>query len=169
MSGDKQGAILPPRSALQILLIDYITYAIADVSRTRARTEIRERSYVILDRNTRQVTANRNKLANKKRKHDLERVRNETQIKVDIYKFRHAQSSSPSLSMTNWLYCSLDWDANSALVLEATVLVLAEERQADGGQSVGLEELKALFEGVVDLDLASAVEDDDAAGSVEGV
>jgi len=54
------------------------------------------------------------------------------------------------------------------LVLEATVLVLAEEREADGGQGVGLEELEALFEGVVDLDLAGAVEDDDAAGSVWG-
>lgn len=53
------------------------------------------------------------------------------------------------------------------LVLEATVLVLAEERKADGGQSVGLEELEALFESVVDLDLAGAVEDDDAAGSVK--
>jgi hypothetical protein len=55
------------------------------------------------------------------------------------------------------------------LVLEATVLVLAEERETHGGQSVGLEELEALFEGVVDLDLAGAVEDDDAAGSVWGV
>ena len=55
------------------------------------------------------------------------------------------------------------------LVLEATVLVLAEKREADGGQGVGLEELEALFEGVVDLDLAGAVEDDDAAGSVWGI
>lgn len=54
------------------------------------------------------------------------------------------------------------------LVLEATVLVLAEEREADGGQGVGLEELEALFEGIVDLDLTGAVEDDDAAGSVWG-
>lgn len=54
------------------------------------------------------------------------------------------------------------------LVLEATVLVLAEEREADGGQGVGLEELEALFEGVVDFNLAGAVEDDDAAGSVWG-
>ena len=53
-----------------------------------------------------------------------------------------------------------------SLVLEATVLVLAEQREADGGQGVGLEELQALFEGVVDLDLAGAVEHDDAAGSV---
>jgi hypothetical protein len=53
------------------------------------------------------------------------------------------------------------------LVLEATVLVLAEQREADGGQGVGLEELEALFKGVVDLDLAGAVEHDDAAGSVE--
>jgi hypothetical protein len=52
------------------------------------------------------------------------------------------------------------------LVLEATVRVLAEERETDGGQGVGLEELEALFKGVVDLDLAGAVEDDDAAGSV---
>ena len=51
------------------------------------------------------------------------------------------------------------------LVLEATVLVLTEERETDGGQGVGLEELEALFEGVVDFDLAGAVEDDDAAGS----
>jgi hypothetical protein len=55
----------------------------------------------------------------------------------------------------------------ASLVLEATVLVLAEQRETDRGQSVGLEELQALFEGVVDLDLASAVEHDDAAGSVE--
>jgi hypothetical protein len=54
----------------------------------------------------------------------------------------------------------------TSLVLEATVLVLAEQREADGGQGVGLEELQALFEGVVDLDLAGAVEHDDAAGSV---
>jgi hypothetical protein len=57
--------------------------------------------------------------------------------------------------------------AESFLVLEATVLVLAEQREADGGQGVGLEELEALFKGVVDLDLAGAVEHDDAAGSVE--
>lgn len=57
--------------------------------------------------------------------------------------------------------------ADKSLVLEATVLVLAEQREADGGQGVGLEELQALFEGVVDLDLAGAVEHDDAAGSVE--
>ena len=54
------------------------------------------------------------------------------------------------------------------LVLEATVLVLAEERETDRGQGIGLEELEALFEGVVDFDLAGAVEDDDAAGSVWG-
>lgn len=57
--------------------------------------------------------------------------------------------------------------AHSALVLEAAVLVLAEEREADGGQGVGLEKLETLFEGVVDLDLAGTVENDDAAGSVE--
>jgi hypothetical protein len=57
------------------------------------------------------------------------------------------------------------WDV-ALLVLEATVLVLAEEREADGGQSVGLEELEALFESVVDFDLAGAVEDHDAASSV---
>jgi hypothetical protein len=57
----------------------------------------------------------------------------------------------------------------ASLVLEATVLVLAEQREADGGQGVGLEELQALFEGVVDLDLAGAVEHDDAAGSVGNV
>jgi hypothetical protein len=57
--------------------------------------------------------------------------------------------------------------AESFLVLEATVLVLAEQREADGGQGVGLEELETLFEGVVDLNLAGAVEHDDAAGSVE--
>lgn len=55
----------------------------------------------------------------------------------------------------------------SSLVLEATVLVLAEERETDGRQGVGLEELEALFEGVVDFDLAGAIEDHDAAGSVE--
>lgn len=54
-----------------------------------------------------------------------------------------------------------------ALVLEAAVLVLTEEREADRWKSVGLEKLQALFEGVVDLDLAGAVEDDDAAGSVD--
>lgn len=53
-----------------------------------------------------------------------------------------------------------------SLVLEATVLVLAEQRETDGGEGVGLEELETLFEGVVDFDLAGAVEDDDAAGSV---
>jgi hypothetical protein len=52
------------------------------------------------------------------------------------------------------------------LVLEATVLVLAEERETHGGQGVSLEELEALFESVIDFDLAGAVEDDDAAGSV---
>lgn len=56
---------------------------------------------------------------------------------------------------------------SGALVLEAAVLVLAEEREADGGQGVGLEKLQALLESVVDLDLAGAVEDDDAAGSVD--
>lgn len=65
---------------------------------------------------------------------------------------------------------SLTWLKRGSvnLVLEATVLVLAEERETDGGQGVGLEELEALFEGVVDFDLAGAVEDDDAAGSVWG-
>ena len=56
--------------------------------------------------------------------------------------------------------------AEKCLVLEATVLVLAEQRETDGGQGVGFEELQALFEGVVDLDLAGAVEHDDAASSV---
>lgn len=55
------------------------------------------------------------------------------------------------------------------LVLEAAVLVLAEQRKTDGGQGVGFEELQALFEGVVDLDLAGAVEDGDAAGSGNSV
>lgn len=54
----------------------------------------------------------------------------------------------------------------NALVLEATVLVLAEERKTDVRQGVGLEKLEALLEGVVDFDLAGAVEDHDAAGSV---
>lgn len=57
----------------------------------------------------------------------------------------------------------------SRLVLEAAVLVLAEQRETDRGQGVGFEELQALFEGVVDLDLAGAVEDGDAAGSGNGV
>jgi hypothetical protein len=64
------------------------------------------------------------------------------------------------LHRSPWLGFSVD------LVLEATVLVLAEERETDGGEGVGLEELEALFEGVVDLDLAGAVEDHDAASSV---
>jgi hypothetical protein len=64
------------------------------------------------------------------------------------------------------LYRSLAWLDRGALVFEATVLVLAEERETNGRQSIGLEELETLFESVVDFDLAGAVEDHYAAGSV---
>ena len=52
------------------------------------------------------------------------------------------------------------------LILEPPVLVFAEKNGSHSWEGVGLEELQALFEGVVDLDLAGAVEHDDAAGSV---
>lgn len=50
-------------------------------------------------------------------------------------------------------------------VVEAPVLVLAEESDADAGQGIGLEDLEPLVEGVVDVDLAAGTSDDDAARS----
>lgn len=50
-------------------------------------------------------------------------------------------------------------------VLELPILVLAKQCLADGGESLGLEKLQSLFEGVVDIDFAVAVEDNDAARS----
>ena len=41
-------------------------------------------------------------------------------------------------------------------VVELPVLVLAEERDSDGRQSLGLEESQTLFEGVVDVDLSAS-------------
>lgn len=84
----------------------------------------------------------------------------------DIYKLEHTPLlAACSLSVIGLLR-SLARDGAVNLVLEATVLVLAEERETNGGQCVGLQELEALFEGVVDFDLAGAVEDNDASGSV---
>lgn len=51
------------------------------------------------------------------------------------------------------------------LISEATVLVLAEQRQTDGRQSVSLKQPQTLLESVVDLDLAGTVEDGDAASA----
>ena len=48
-------------------------------------------------------------------------------------------------------------------MLEFPILVLAEQRHSHVGQGVGFQQLEALFERVVDVDLGVAVEDDDAA------
>lgn len=48
-------------------------------------------------------------------------------------------------------------------VMESPVLVLAEEYRPDGGQAVGLEQLQALLEGVVDVDSTARSNNDDAA------
>ena len=50
--------------------------------------------------------------------------------------------------------------------MEPSVLVLAKQRRPYAGQSIGFEEFEALFERVVDVDLACAVEDGDTAGAV---
>ena len=55
----------------------------------------------------------------------------------------------------------------ACLVLESPVLVLTEERNSHARQGIVFEDLKALLEGVVDVDLARAVEDDDAAGTAK--
>lgn len=57
--------------------------------------------------------------------------------------------------------------SSQRLIGETTVRVLAEQRQTHRGQSVGLEQLKALLERVVDFDFARAVENDNATGAVQ--
>ena len=54
----------------------------------------------------------------------------------------------------------------TALILELAILVLTEESGSDSRQCVCLEKVQALFKGVGNVDLASAVEDDDTASAV---
>lgn len=57
--------------------------------------------------------------------------------------------------------------SSNRLVGEAAVRVLAEQRQTHRGQSIGLEQLKALLERVVDFDLARAVKNDNTTGAAK--
>lgn len=52
------------------------------------------------------------------------------------------------------------------LILEFPVLVLAEEDSPDSRESIGLEELEALFEGIVDVNLARSVVNPDTTSTV---
>lgn len=57
-----------------------------------------------------------------------------------------------------------DMRCTAHLILEASVLVLPEQRRPHAGQRIDLQQLQPLLEGVVDIDLASAVVDDDSTG-----
>ena len=49
--------------------------------------------------------------------------------------------------------------------MELPVLVLAEERDPDGRQGIGLKQPQTLLEGVVDVDAAASANDGSTAGS----
>lgn len=87
-----------------------------------------------------------------------------------IYNGRRALRAAVQLSLIAHilfvlLVRQLNHGPTARLISEAAVLVLAEQRQTDGRQSVGLEQPQTLLEGVVDLDLAGAVEDGYAASA----